>query len=250
MARTSGSACERALTALPGLNDGELAGLDRSLVQQHLEHCGGCRAAALVMTWLGDELAGLADLDPGPGFTAAVVARTSDQSAPARVRRRAQVAGSGPAGLMDRVGRWWSERILVPNFALQAAYVATVLLVLVFATPVSPLRGAPGRVLEVVQAGPAEAPLLGPALQWTSDRAAAGGDLVRGSLGLRWQVVESDWQERVRRSEPARSGVAGHLAAAWRQARDRRTGGVTVELSGALRSGRMAWRAWWHTDSE
>ena len=67
--RTSGSPCRRALELLPGLTDGALASLDRQLVQQHLEHCAGCRTVALVMTRLGDDLVSLADLDPGPGFT-------------------------------------------------------------------------------------------------------------------------------------------------------------------------------------
>lgn len=248
--RTSGSACGRALAALPALNDDELAGLDRSLVKQHLAHCDGCRAAALALTWLGEELAGMAELDPGPGFTAAVVDRTSAVGEPARARHRARVAGTGPAGLMDRIGRWWSERILAPNFALQAAYVATVVMVLVFATPISPLRGTPERVLQTVQAGPTNFPLLGPVLQWSSDQVVGGSDHLRADVAGQWQRVEDDWQGRVQRSGPGRRGVTDHVAAAWRAARDRQSDRVTVEINGALRSGKTAWRAWWYEDSE
>ena len=248
--RTSGSACERAHTHLPALNDGELAGLDRSLVQQHLEHCAPCRAAALALNWLGDELAGMAELDPGEGFMAAVVARTTALSEPARARRKAQVAGSGPAGLMDRLGRWWSDRILVPNFALQVAYVATVILVLVFATPISPLRHTPGRMLEVVQAGPTSLQLLGTALQWTSGQTAAGSDAVRGGMAARWQAFEDDWQGRIRRSTSDRHAAADHLVAAYREVEAGRASGVTLELNGVLQSGRAAWRAWWYTNPE
>jgi len=250
LARTSGSACERAHQQLPDLNDGVLLGLDRSLVQQHLEHCASCRAAALALNWLGDELAGMAELDPGEGFAAAVVARTSARSEPARARHRAQVAGSGPAGLMDRLGRWWSERILAPNFAVQVAYVATMILVLIFATPVSPFRNAPGRMLEVVQAGPTDLPLLGTALQWTSGRVAGGSDAVREGMAARWQGLEDDWQARIGRSAPGRSAAVDHLEAAFRAAEAQRASGVTLELNGALQSTRAAWRAWWYTNPE
>ena len=250
MSRTSGSACGRALELLPALTDGALAGTDRSLVQKHLEHCSPCRAVALVLNRLGDDLVTLADLDPGEAFTRAVVDRTSARSEPALARHRAQVAGSGPAGLMDRLGRWWGERIMAPNFAIQVAYVATVLLVLIFATPYSPLRGTPGRMLDAVQAGPAGMPLLGPALEWTAGQAAAGVDAARGGVAHRWQLVEDDWQARVGRSDADRQAVADHLAAAFRRAGDRQTGGLTLELNGALQSGKAAWRAWWHTETD
>ena len=145
LARTSGSACDRACGLLPDLTDGRLETLDRQLVQQHLEHCPPCRAVAVTLGWLGGELASRACLEPGPGFTAAVLARTSGRTATARARRAAAVAGTGPGGLMDRFGRWWQERILRPGYAMQSAYAATVILVLLTATPLSPFRGAPGR---------------------------------------------------------------------------------------------------------
>jgi hypothetical protein len=250
LARTSGSACGRALEQLPALHDGELVDLDRSLVRQHLEHCGPCRAVAVTLGWLGDELTSLAELDPGEAFTRAVIARTSAESEPARARRHARVAESGPAGLMDRLGRWWGERILAPNFAVHVAYAATVLLVLIFTLPISPLKETPGRMLEAVQAGPAHLPLVGPAAIWTADRAAVGVATLRGGIDARWQAVADDWRARVDRSAADRAATADHLAAAFRRAGDRQTGNMTVELSGALSAGKAAWRAWWYTEPD
>lgn len=250
LARTSGGACERALAALPALTDGELDGLDRTLVRQHLEHCAACRGVAVTLGWLGQELAGLADLDPGAAFTRAVLARTTERAAPARARRHARVARSGPAGLMDRLGRWWGERILAPNFALQAAYVATVLLVLLFAAPGSPLRGTPARMLAAVQAGPTQLPLLGPGLDWAAGRLVAAGEGMGEGVAGRWQDLRTDLAARAERSAPDRRAVADHLAAVLRRAGDQESGAATLELSGALRAGRSAWRAWWHQPAD
>ena len=96
--------------------------------------------------------------------------------APPAQRRRpapphAAVAGGGAAGLMDRLGRWWQRPDPAPGFALQVAYVATVMLVLLTATPVSPLRGAPRKALSRGQAGPRGLPVVGAGLTWLTERA-------------------------------------------------------------------------------
>src|SRR3989339_654799 len=77
LARTSGTGCARALGMLPDLAEAGLTDLDRRLVQSHLEHCAPCRAVAVVLGWLGPELAGMAVVDPGPAFTARVLTVTS-----------------------------------------------------------------------------------------------------------------------------------------------------------------------------
>ena len=100
---------------LPDLTDGALADLDRQLVQAHLEHCAPCRSLAVTMGWAGPVLPQLAVVDPGPAFTAAVLARTSRRQRLALPAPQARPAGL--PGLMDRLGRWWGERILQPGFA-------------------------------------------------------------------------------------------------------------------------------------
>ncbi|MBE0566412.1 MAG: zf-HC2 domain-containing protein [Krumholzibacteria bacterium] len=77
LARTSGSACARACGLLPDLTDGGLETLDRQLVRRHLEHCAPCRAVAVALGWLGPELAGRAELEPGRQAAVIVAAQAA-----------------------------------------------------------------------------------------------------------------------------------------------------------------------------
>ncbi len=243
LARTSGSACERACGLLPDLTDGSLAAMDRQLVQRHLEHCAPCRAVAVALGWLGPELAARAELDPGPGFTAAVLARTSGRSEAAHARRRAAVAETGPGGLMHRLGRWWQEHILRPGFALQTAYAATVVLVLLTALPVSPFRGAPGKALEVVQAGPAALPAVAHASRWLEVRA----DSTNAVLGRHLDRGGASLAARNDRSAPARTACGRRLDEAFTDLRGGHAGEAARAILDALHAGRDAWNLWWTT---
>ena len=51
LGRTTGGACGRAVEQLADLMDDQLQGLDRQLVQAHLEHCTDCRQLAVTMGW-------------------------------------------------------------------------------------------------------------------------------------------------------------------------------------------------------
>jgi hypothetical protein len=247
--RTSGSPCRRALDLLPDLTDGVLPGVDRQLVQGHLEHCAGCRAVAVAMSRLGDDLAALADLDPGPEFTAAVLARTTARTEAAQERRRKAAAGRGPAGLMDRAGRWWQERILAPRFAMQVAYAATFVIVLLVGTPWSPFKGAPARMLEAVQASPGGMPVLGTALTWTAQRAEiAAGDALDGArdgLAGSWRDLRADWRARTSRTADERRLCGAGLADALDELLAGRPADAGARTLDAYRSGRAAWTAWW-----
>ncbi len=146
LASTSGSPCGRAESLLGAWQDGELTGTDRELLAAHLGLCGGCRALAAAMTRLTAELPRLAELPPEPGFAETVLAATL----PIRVRLR----------------RWWAavwpQWVRRPRFASEAAFIATLVLVLVFATPGSPLEAVPSRALTLAQTDPAarlEAPV-------------------------------------------------------------------------------------------
>lgn len=241
LARTSGSPCARAEVLLPDLTDGVLAELDRQLVQSHLEHCSPCRALAVAMGWAGPVLPQLAVVDPGEAFTAAVLGRTSrrqrlDLPAPAAARP------GGLAGLMDRVGRWWGERILAPGFAPRVAYVATVVLVLLTAVPGAPLRGVPGAALKLMTAGPAALPGTAGAAQWVDAQAARGEQ----AAAEHWGGLAAGWEERRERSAPARAQAVAHVAAAWRQLEDRRLSEAGMEGLGAFDATRRAWTLWWN----
>lgn len=240
MARTSGSPCARAETLLSDLNDGVLADLDRQLVQSHLEHCAPCRSLAVAMARLEPVLPQLAVVDPGPAFTAAVLARTSRRQhlavPPATARP------GGVPGLMDRLGRWWGERILTPGFPARVAYAATVVLVLLTAVPGAPLRGVPRTALEVVIAGPAAVPAVAEASTWLDGRWAD----VRGGVAAQWKVFDGDLDARLARTAEARGQVAAHLGAAWRELEDHRLGEAGYEGLGAIDASRRIWTLWWH----
>ena len=73
LARTSGSACERAaeLISLPAE---DLAAGDRTLLDLHRETCDDCEALARSMAWVTETLPGMAELEPDAAFTADVLA--------------------------------------------------------------------------------------------------------------------------------------------------------------------------------
>ncbi|MBE0567830.1 MAG: hypothetical protein IH621_17885, partial [Krumholzibacteria bacterium] len=165
----------------------------------------------------------------------------------ARDRRAAAVAGTGPGGLMDRLGHWWQDRVLRPGFALQAAYAATVVLVLLTALPVSPLRQAPQRALAVIQAGPASLPLVDDASRWLAVRADGTTAVLRGEVDRRVEHTGASLSARAGRSAPARDLFGRHLGAAVTQLRGGRPGDAGRELLDAFHAGRDAWRLWWAT---
>ena len=242
LARTSGSPCARCEDQLPDLADGRLQGLDRQLVHAHLEHCGGCRSLAVAMGWIEPMLPQMAVVDPGAAFTAAVLARTS-------LRRRlaappAHARPSGLPGLMDRLGRWWGERIFQPGFAAQAAYAATVVLVLLTAVPGAPLRKVPGQALTVMTAGPTAVPAVAAAANWADGQAGTA----RAAMKARWQAIDGGLGARLARTVEARGQCAYHLGAMWRELENRRTSEAGYEGLGAIDASRRAWTLWWHED--
>jgi hypothetical protein len=242
--RTSGSPCERAAGMIPDLVDHTLEGLDRQLVQAHLEHCPGCRALAVTLGWLNPLLPSMAVLDPGPDFTAAVLARTTGAATAAEKAVRGG-ATIGPAGLMDRLGRWWQQQILKPQFAMQFAYVATVVLVLLTALPVSPLRGTPEKALQVMQAGPGAIPFLATTGQWLNGRSEAVTGAIEGKINSRWQAVAADLAQRRDRSSEPRAQLSAHLAEAIGRLRAGEPGQVGYELIQTAHSVHDAWNSWW-----
>ncbi len=146
LARTSGPACDSAEDRLCAWLDGELGGGGRELMAAHLKSCAGCRGLAAAMARLAADLPRLAELRPDPGFVAAVLAATL----PVQVRLRRWWAATWPR---------WLRR---PRFASEAAFVATMVLVLIFATPGTPLAAVPTKALRLARTNPTarlEAPL-------------------------------------------------------------------------------------------
>ncbi len=249
LGRTTGSACNRATEQLGDLMGDRLTGTDRQLVQAHLEHCGDCRQLAVTVGWLNPLLPRMAEIDPGPEFLAGVLTRTTQAASPVEYFEHPR----GMAGLMDRLGRWWEQQILRPQFAMQAAYVATVLLVLVFATPISPLRNVPGQALQVVSAGPQAAPYIGPAMikasDWMEQGTAHAVTAGRSRASNRWQRFDQAMTRRTDRTSASRSEFKTHWQTMIDQAQARELGRAGYEFLEALRTGNVVWNQWWN-DSE
>ena len=249
MARTSGSPCERACSQLPDLADGLLEDLDRQLVQAHLEHCTGCRSVAVVLGWVQPMLTDMAVLDPGPSFTQAVVMRTSGAVHPlAKAARRGETVG--PLGVIDRLGRWWQEQMFRPRFALEVAYVATAVLVLLTSVPGAPLQNEAQHAQEMVQAGPRSFPLIGNLLITGEEQLDETVVEVRGRASNRWQNAQQNFEWRVERTKKPRTTMMSHLELAWGQGREGHFNQAGYQLLEAARDFRLTWNQWWGNQKE
>jgi len=249
MARTSGSPCERACSQLPNLADGVLEDMDRQLVQAHLEHCTSCRSVAVVLGWVQPMLTDMAVLDPGPAFTQSVVARTSGAVHPlAKAARRGETVG--PLGVIDRVGRWWQEQFFRPRFAMEFAYVATVVLVLLTSVPGAPLQNEARQAREMVQAGPRSFPLIGDLMIFGEDQIDKMADEVRDYTGNRWQNLQTNVELRVERSREPGTTMMDHLELAWDQGWAGQFNQAGYQLLEAAKNFRLTWNQWWRSQEE
>lgn len=131
IAATAGDVCALTRQRLTSATDSPPDASAATLVAGHLGRCEGCRAFAAAWSQVSLALPGLADLDPGLGFTAAVLARTS--------RRR-------PASWLDRVRAVGTRLARRPRFAWEAAYVVTLIWLVVFGPPVAVLDWTTARV--------------------------------------------------------------------------------------------------------
>lgn len=193
--RTTGPVCESARALLGSWVDGDLDPVEAAPLRGHLEHCDECSSLERALVALRAELPLLAETEPDPAFTAAVLARTSRK--PRRVPLAEQWAAA-MRGLFER-----------PRIALEGAFVASMMLVL-------PFGAFHGR-------GPSPADAFGEVRQ------ASGAT----SAGL--NVLAQDAWARTRGFVADRAtGIAAHLerAAAWAQDSSKDSSG-TISRDGA-----------------
>jgi len=203
LARTSGATCRSARERLGDFVDGRLASVDTRLVGAHLDGCAECSALSSAMRRLAEDLPSLGERMPDDAFVAEVLARTSGRRRPV-VWRAARLLRSWQA---------WTGR---PRFALEAAYVGTCVLALLFAMPASPLAGVPGKALNLATVNPV-AEVAGPVHSaWlaTSDAVAGvsrevtdgGADLlasVKTRVGTIWNRLASEQEADETGDSPA-----------------------------------------------
>lgn len=106
LARTSGDPCLRLQGLACDFVDGTLEAEQASLVRLHLGHCDACSALVGTLAGLRHDLSAMAQLDPGPWFTQAVLRATRHQP----IRQSA-----------DLRGLWW-RLMHRPRIALETAY--------------------------------------------------------------------------------------------------------------------------------
>ncbi len=164
--RTSGPACKSAREFLPGYADGGLPESDTELLAIHIQGCRDCRSLEAAVRMLAVDLPNLAEMEPPAGFTAQVLAATSEKLS------LAQRFTASVQTMMQR-----------PRFAFEAAYIASITLVLLFGLPFTGDGG--GRVLEMARMQPVQTlfsddgPVAGAVHQTVAYAEELGGNTTR-----------------------------------------------------------------------
>lgn len=142
--RTTGSACITAEPLLPALVDGETSDSDRALLEQHVARCASCGALVGALGALRADLPALAEVEPDAAFVGEVLAATVDgpsaEATPARSWRD-----------------WLPGLVARPRFSFEAAFLATMVLLLVFGSPAPrALFDRPDALAHEIRAGAGE----------------------------------------------------------------------------------------------
>lgn len=174
LSRTSGAACGSAVSRLCAWSDGELDTVDTDLVAGHLRHCLECAGLARALARLQVELPRLAAVDPGPAFLESVLARTS------RRARRASLGERIAARLVQLLDR--------PRFALEAAFVATAILVVPMLAPGSPLAGVPESALDILRKPPVQSRVV---IGQVRTRIGDLGSTLASGANSAWQTTQA-----------------------------------------------------------
>ncbi len=124
--KTSGGSCRQATELLCDLVDGSLAENQARLVELHLAHCPECAQLAEVLDELKRSLPRLSELSPPQGFTDRVL-----ESLP-----RFRQAGPGWTG---KLRAWLAALPERPLISVEAAYLGTLLMFLLFGNPFASL---------------------------------------------------------------------------------------------------------------
>jgi len=222
LARTSGSACGRARELMGARPDGELDAETAAMLAAHLEHCSDCAALDGILAWVMPAVGELAEPEPDQAFTFDVLRATSA----ARRRRRSGAAHR----LRERMAGWWESQIARPHFAWEAAFVATVLAVIVFGTPLSPARNTPRKALEAVQASPG----------WMIGRAGS----VVGSAGEAVVDLKADIDHRRDRTAPNRADLRRHSGKLGEAVFDADTEAARAEFERIRGDIDQLWKTW------
>lgn len=139
LALTTGAACGRVIETLAQAPEHDEP-MPEEIVA-HLAECARCRALADALVWNTERLPRLAEVQVDPDFTADVLMVTLP---------RPSLVHVFVLRLREHVERWLERPLAAQEFA----FACTVTLVLLTATPWSPLPGLPQRALDLLQVVP------------------------------------------------------------------------------------------------
>lgn len=137
--QTIGSACGEARERLPDFVDQQLESVDQHLMTLHLETCAACRELTDILLAMKQELPSLAEVGPDRQFTQEVLAATIPQ----------------PSVWRQWWTRQWENWVHRPRFAMEAAYVGLLVVMLVLGAFSTPVAALPQKGIELVQTDPA-----------------------------------------------------------------------------------------------
>jgi anti-sigma factor RsiW len=124
---TSGSVCPGIEPDLWDFVGGGLNEERSQLIALHLDHCSDCSAVAAELEELQDVLPTMAEIQPDGSFVREVVLLTDGLR-------------SNRKKLAARFLTWWNAIVRRPSFSMEAAYVGTLAVVLLFSVPFLPFR--------------------------------------------------------------------------------------------------------------
>lgn len=193
---TAGSSCLAAERVLGDYVDRTLSDQRSALVEMHLAGCSDCRGLTGALVALRVDLPRLAEIQPDSRFVDAVLAATL----PWHVRLR----------------RWWQSHwprwVERPRFAAEAAYISTLVLVLIFSTPGSPLEAMPRHAVELARR---TAPTQAISDPWGRFEATVAPTLeaLKNSEGTR--AVYGSWRTTFELGTQAYGWTSGQIRTFW-----------------------------------
>jgi hypothetical protein len=138
---TSGPACGSARPLLCDEIDGEIEQVDSELVRMHVDGCAECAALLEALAALDGDLPLMAEMAPDERFVDEVLDKTLQVRSPA-------------GRWADRLALAVRQMVRRPRFAMEGAYVGTLLLLLVFGAQSTLLAEIPRKALELADAAP------------------------------------------------------------------------------------------------
>lgn len=214
LARTSGTACDRARGLLALRAESPLGDLDSTLVAGHVDHCAACANVAAALDSALAALPQLATLDPGPGFVDRVLALTSRRPARPTVGDRWRAA--------------WERLVKRPRFAWEVAYAATLCWLIFFGPPLKAFEWTSTVTAVAREQVPSTLDVLGQTIgQWT---AAVGSELSTAKSAV--DERRDSWVDRAAAAFNARLERARQAAAALLATLQTAVDGVAEWLEG------------------